>query len=72
MFEILVWIGAAISLTGLGGLLWCILRVMRARKQDLDDDALRAVVQSVLPYNLGALLLSMLGLMLVVVGVMLG
>ncbi|OUS35282.1 hypothetical protein A9Q94_13450 [Rhodobacterales bacterium 56_14_T64] len=72
MFEILVWIGAAISLTGLGGLLWCILRVMRARKQDLDDDALRAVVQSVLPYNLGAMLLSMLGLMLVVVGVMLG
>jgi len=72
MFEILVWIGAAISLTGLGGLFWCILRVMRARKQDLDDDALRAVVQSVLPYNLGAMLLSMLGLMLVVVGVMLG
>lgn len=72
MFEILVWIGAAISLTGLAGLLWCILHVMRARKQDLDDDALRAVVQSVLPYNLGAMLLSMLGLMLVVVGVMLG
>lgn len=72
MFEILVWIGAAISLTGLAGLLWCILHVMRARKQDLDDDALRAVVQSVLPYNLGAMLLSMLGLMLVVVGVLLG
>ncbi len=72
MFEILVWIGAAISISGLVGLLWCILRVMRARKQDLDDDALRAVVQSVLPYNLGAMLLSMLGLMLVVVGVMLG
>ncbi|AZV77799.1 hypothetical protein EBB79_07755 [Parasedimentitalea marina] len=72
MFEILVWIGAIISIAGLGGLVWCILHVLRARKQNLDDEALRAVVQSVLPYNLGALLLSMLGLMLVVVGVILG
>ncbi|MVO17420.1 hypothetical protein [Parasedimentitalea huanghaiensis] len=72
MFEILVWIGAAISIVGLLGLIWCILRVMRARKQKLDDETLRAVVQSVLPYNLGALLLSMLGLMLVIVGVLLG
>ena len=69
MFEILVWIGAAMSVAGLCGLVWCILRVMRARKQQLDDEALRAVVQSVLPYNLGALLFSMLGLMLVIVGV---
>ncbi|NRB17136.1 MAG: hypothetical protein HRU33_06040 [Rhodobacteraceae bacterium] len=72
MFEILVWIGAITSIAGLGGLIWCIFHVLRARKQHLDDEALRAVVQSVLPYNLGALLLSMLGLMLVVVGVILG
>ncbi|NIZ59902.1 hypothetical protein DL239_02805 [Sedimentitalea sp. CY04] len=72
MFEILVWIGAVLSIAGLCGLAWCIVRVLRARKQKLDDEALRAVVQSVLPYNLGALLLSMLGLMLVIVGVILG
>ena len=72
MFEILVWIGAILSIAGLCGLVWCILSVLRARKQNLDDEALRAVVQSVLPYNLGALLLSMLGLMLVIVGVILG
>jgi hypothetical protein len=72
MFEILVWIGAILSIAGLAGLIWCIVRVLRARKQKLDDESLRAVVQSVLPYNLGALLLSMLGLMLVVVGVILG
>ena len=72
MFEILVWIGAVLSIAGLCGLVWCIVRVLRARKQKLDDEALRAVVQSVLPYNLGALLLSMLGLMLVIVGVILG
>lgn len=72
MFDILVWVGTAISVAGLFGLLWCILRVVKARKQNLDDEALRAVVQSVLPFNLGALFLSVIGLMLVMVGIFLG
>lgn len=72
MFEMIVWAGAGLSAIGLIGLLWCIVRVVRARRQKLGDEALRAVVQSVLPYNLGALLLSVLGMMLVVTGVLLG
>lgn len=72
MFDLIVWTGAALSVAGLLGLVWCIIKVARARRQNLDDDALRAVVQSVLPYNLGALLLSVLGLMLVMVGIFLG
>ena len=72
MFDLIVWAGAALSVAGLLGLVWCIIQVARARRQNLDDDALRAVVQSVLPYNLGALLLSVLGLMLVMVGIFLG
>lgn len=72
MFDLIVWTGAAVSVAGLLGLIWCIIKVARARRQKLDDEALRAVVQSVLPYNLGALLLSVLGLMLVMVGIFLG
>ena len=72
MFDLIVWAGAALSVAGLLGLVWCIIKVARARRQNLDDDALRAVVQSVLPYNLGALLLSVLGLMLVMVGIFRG
>lgn len=72
MFDLIVWAGAALSVAGLLGLVWCIIKVARARRQNLDDDALRAVVQSVLPYNLGALLLSVLGLMLVMTGIFLG
>lgn len=72
MFDLIVWTGAAVSVAGLLGLVWCIIKVARARRQKLDDEALRAVVQSVLPYNLGALLLSVLGLMLVMVGIFLG
>lgn len=72
MFEMIVWAGAALSVAGLVGLIWCIIRVAKARRQNLDDDALRAVVQSVLPYNLGALLLSVIGLMMVMIGIFLG
>lgn len=72
MFEIMIWVGAAVSVLGLAGLVWCIIRVSRARRAGLSEDELRAAVQAVLPLNMGALFLSVLGLMLVVIGVMLG
>jgi hypothetical protein len=72
MFDIIVWAGAALSVAGLIGLLWCILYVIKARRKTVDDEALRAVVQSVLPFNLGALFLSVIGLMLVMIGIFLG
>jgi uncharacterized membrane protein len=67
--EMLIWIGAAVTLAGLALLVWCILRVWKARKAGLDDTALRAELQKVVPLNTGALFLSMLGLMLVVLGI---
>ncbi|ATF18669.1 hypothetical protein [Phaeobacter gallaeciensis] len=72
MYEIMVWAGAGVSVAGLIGLMWSVVRVMQAKRQKLDDDALRAVVQKVLPYNLGALFLSVIGLMLVMLGLTLG
>ncbi len=72
MFDIMIWAGVAMSLAGLAGLVWCILRVARARRAKLPDDKLRAVLKSVLPINLGALGLSVLGLMLVGAGSFLG
>ena len=69
--EMLVWIGAAVSLAGLLGLMACIFKVFRARMQQLSEDELRAVVQKVLPYNLGALMLSVLGLIMVITGIFL-
>lgn len=70
--DILIWSGAALSLAGLGLLVWCILRVWRARKSAPSDAALRAEVQKVVPLNTAALFLSILGLMMVVVGILLG
>lgn len=69
--ELIVWAGAAVSLIGLVGLVWCILCVWRARRAQLDDVAMRIVLQKVLPINTGALFLSVLGLMMVVIGILL-
>jgi hypothetical protein len=71
VFDLVIWSGAAISVLGLVGLVWCILRVSRAKRAKLDDDAMREVLRTALPLNLGALFLSVIGLMMVVVGIFL-
>jgi hypothetical protein len=70
--EVLIRFGVALTLLGLVGVVWSIVLVVRARRAGLDDAGLRARLQRALPVNLGALLLSMLGLMLVVAGVAFG
>ena len=67
--EILIWLGAAVTLAGLALLVWCILRVVRARRAGLSDEELRGALQRILPVNTGALFLSVIGLMLVVLGI---
>lgn len=69
IYDMLIWGGALISVIGLLILVWCIIRVTRARRAKLSDEDLRAVVRSVVPVNLGAMMLSVLGLMLVVIGI---
>jgi hypothetical protein len=70
--EVLIRFGVALTLLGLVGVVWSIVLVVRARRAGLDDAGLRARLHRALPVNLGALLLSMLGLMLVVTGVAFG
>ena len=70
--DLLVWIGAAISALGLVGIIYRIVAVDKARKAGLADDELRARISRILPINLGSLFLSVIGLMMVVVGVLLG
>jgi hypothetical protein len=72
VMEYLVWIGAAVSILGLLGLVQSIRKVAKARKTATSDEELRALVQKVLPLNLGSLGLSVLGLMIVIVGISLG
>ena len=67
--EWLVWVGTAISLVGLAGLITSIIKVAGLKKKDLPDEELRAAVQKVMPLNLGSLFLSVIGLMTVMVGI---
>lgn len=68
----LIPIGAALSLAGVAGLIWCIVRAVQARRAGLADADLRARLQRLVVVNLGALGVSALGLMLVVIGILLG
>ena len=68
----MVWGGAGLSLPGLLGLGWCIIKVSRAKRAQLDDEAMRVVLRKVVPLNMGALFLSVIGLMLVILGISLG
>jgi hypothetical protein len=70
--QIMIWIGAALSLCGIGALVYCIVTALRARRAGLPDDVLRARLQHVVTVNLAAVGVSALGLMLVVAGIVLG
>jgi hypothetical protein len=70
--EMVVWIGAALSAIGLIGIGYSVVMVTRAKRANLSDADMRARLAKVLPINLGALGVSVLGLMTVAVGIMLG
>ncbi len=69
--EILVYIGSFVALLGLAGLIYCILLAAKAKSAGLSDEDMKARLQKVVALNMGALFLSALGLMMVVIGVML-
>ncbi|SCY01020.1 hypothetical protein [Paracoccus tibetensis] len=71
LFDAIIWIGAALTLAGLAGLVWCIVTVSRAKRAGMEDAALREKMRGVLAVNMGALAASVIGLMMVVVGVVL-
>ncbi|MYA88057.1 MAG: hypothetical protein F4X97_06330 [Boseongicola sp. SB0662_bin_57] len=70
--EILVWTGTLVTLAGVASLVWCIVAVQRARRESLDESAMKAKLQKAVAVNMGALMLSAIGLMMVVVGILLG
>ncbi|TCO68782.1 hypothetical protein [Rhodovulum euryhalinum] len=70
--EALIWIGAAVSLAGLAGIIRVILQVRAARRAGLPEPELRARLQKAIALNMAALGLSALGLMMVVIGITLG
>lgn len=69
--EILIWVGVAISLLGLAGIIGCVVAVAGAKRKGLEEDAMRARLKKVVTWNLASLMTSALGLIMVVVGILL-
>ena len=67
--QYLIWIGTVISIIGLAGIIMSITRVSRAKKADLSDEEMRERISTILPLNLGSLFLSVIGLMMVILGI---
>lgn len=71
-FELMIWAGAAVTLIGVAGLIGCVVHVLRLRRAGMADAALRAAMQRVVLWNMVALFVSVIGLMLVILGIALG
>jgi len=69
--DALIWAGTAVTLAGLAGLIWCIVSIIRARAAGLEEEALKARLQKIVVWNMATLFLSVIGLMMVVVGIFL-
>jgi len=67
--EWLIWIGAAVTLIGVAGLVACVMMVLRLRRAGLDEDALRRGLQKGVMWNMAALFVSVIGLMMVILGI---
>lgn len=69
--EWIIWVGAALTLLGLLGLVTCIFMGVKARREAGTEEDMRVRLQKVVALNMGALMLSILGLGTVVIGVLL-
>ncbi len=69
--ETVIWLGAAISLVGVAGLILCVVLAARAKRAATSDEELRGRLKAVVAYNMAALLVSALGLMFVIAGIIL-
>ena len=68
----MIWIGALLAGLGVLALLYCIVVAVRARRQGLEGAAMEEKLRRLVALNLGALALSGLGLMVLIVGIVLG
>lgn len=65
----LIWLGAGLSILGMIGIIASIFMVARAKKAKLPDEEMRTRIAKILPINMGALFVSMIGLMMVIIDI---
>lgn len=70
--DILIGIGVFTSVLGLIGLVVCMIKAAKIRRAGGEPEEIRAKFQGLVALNMGALFLSVIGLMMIVVGILLG
>ena len=70
--EWLIWPGAFVALCGVIWLIYCIRAAFKARSAELEPAEMEKRLQRLVAMNMGALAISSMGLMMVVVGLLLG
>ena len=70
--EYLIWAGPIVSLIGMVGIFYCIFLALKAKRANLPEAEMSTRLQRVVALNMAALLFSMVGLMMVVAGIILG
>ena len=69
--DFLIWGGAVVSFSGLIGLVWCIIKARQAKNAANSEEELNTEIRKLIPWNMGGLFLSTIGLMIVIVGIFL-
>lgn len=72
VFDLLIWTGAVVTLAGVAGLFACVFFVLRQRRAGHDEARLREGLRRGVFWNMVALFVSVIGLMLVITGISLG
>lgn len=66
-----LWIGAAMALLGIAGLVWCMSRAASLKRSDVSDDEAVRQLRVLVAANVAAVGTAFMGLALVVVGAIL-
>ena len=72
MGTTMIWTGAGVTLLGLIGLIGCVIYGVRLRNAGLPDAEFRQKLKRGVMWNMIALFVSVIGLMLVIMGIALG
>ncbi len=70
--ELMIWAGASVTLLGVVGLVACVAYVLRLRRTPMADTEMRRALQKGVAWNMASLFVSVIGLMMVIVGITLG
>ena len=69
--DLMVWTGVAITLAGLLGLAWCMLRAGAAKRAKLAGHEMARQLRTLIVMNVASFSIAAIGLTVVVVGILL-